>query len=99
MRQAAPMAEPGSITTEQLWAAHEYFLRAVIPVAEEAGVRLGLHPDAPPPPGGGGGGSPCPPPPRGSARCAACRGSWAPLLPSAGCWRRCPATTAASPCA
>jgi mannonate dehydratase len=48
MRRAAPMAEPGSISTDQLWAAHEYFLRAVVPVAEEAGVRICLHPDDPP---------------------------------------------------
>ncbi len=48
MRQAAPLAEPGVITAEQLWAAHEYFLRAVVPVAEEAGVRICLHPDDPP---------------------------------------------------
>jgi len=48
MRRAAPVAEPGSITTDQLWAAHEYFLRAVVPVAEEAGVRICLHPDDPP---------------------------------------------------
>jgi mannonate dehydratase len=48
MRRAAPMAEPGSITTEQLWAAFEYFLGAVVPVAAEAGVRICLHPDDPP---------------------------------------------------
>jgi mannonate dehydratase len=48
MRQAPPLVEPGSITHEQLWQAYEYFLRAVVPVAEEAGVRLSLHPDDPP---------------------------------------------------
>ena len=48
MRRAAPVAEPGSISTDQLWAAHEYFLRAVVPVAEEAGVRICLPPDDPP---------------------------------------------------
>jgi len=43
MPRAAPVAEPGSITADQLWAAHEYFLRAVVPVAEEAGARICLH--------------------------------------------------------
>jgi len=36
------------VTHEQLWEALEYFLEAVVPVAEEAGVKLGLHPDDPP---------------------------------------------------
>ena len=36
------------ITEEQVWANYEYFLRAVLPAAEEAGVKLGLHPDDPP---------------------------------------------------
>ena len=33
---------------EQMWANYEYFMRAVLPVAAEAGVRLALHPDDPP---------------------------------------------------
>jgi mannonate dehydratase len=36
------------VTREDLWEGLEYFLRAVTPVAEEAGVKLGLHPDDPP---------------------------------------------------
>lgn len=48
MRQAPLLAQPDEITHEQLWSALEYFLQAVIPVAEEYGVRLGLHPDDPP---------------------------------------------------
>ncbi|WP_090310127.1 mannonate dehydratase [Natronorubrum texcoconense] len=31
-----------------LWESLEYFLERVVPVAEEAGVKLGLHPDDPP---------------------------------------------------
>ncbi|HET7690826.1 MAG TPA: mannonate dehydratase [Nocardioidaceae bacterium] len=45
-----PRAADGEITHEQLWSALEYFLRAVVPVAEESGVRLSLHPDDPPQP-------------------------------------------------
>lgn len=36
------------VTEEQMWANYEYFIKAVIPVAEEAGVTLALHPDDPP---------------------------------------------------
>ena len=38
----------GSPDAEQLWTAFERFVRAVVPVAEKAGVRLALHPDDPP---------------------------------------------------
>ena len=34
----------------ELWANLEYFLKQVVPVAEEAGVALALHPDDPPVP-------------------------------------------------
>jgi mannonate dehydratase len=37
-----------SIDADQMWANHQYFLDAVLPVAEEVGVRLALHPDDPP---------------------------------------------------
>jgi mannonate dehydratase len=33
---------------EEMWENYEYFIRAVLPVAEESGVRLALHPDDPP---------------------------------------------------
>lgn len=36
------------IGAEQMWANHQYFLDAVLPTAEEVGVRLALHPDDPP---------------------------------------------------
>jgi len=48
-----PEAAPGvvgRVTTEQLWSRLEDFLKAVVPVAEEAGVRLAAHPDDPPMP-------------------------------------------------
>jgi len=48
MLAAPPRPEAGLATEERLWESFEYFLRRVIPVAEEAGVRLALHPDDPP---------------------------------------------------
>jgi len=36
------------ITEEQMWVNYSYFIRAVIPVAKAAGVKMGLHPDDPP---------------------------------------------------
>lgn len=36
------------LTAEQMWTNYQYFLDAVLPVAEQAGVRLALHPDDPP---------------------------------------------------
>lgn len=37
-------------TTEMMWNNLTYFLKAVIPVAEKAGVRMALHPNDPPVP-------------------------------------------------
>jgi mannonate dehydratase len=42
--------EIGIFTAEQIWDNITYFLKAVIPVAEKAGVRLALHPNDPPAP-------------------------------------------------
>lgn len=36
------------ISAAELWDNFEYFLERVVPVAEEAGVKLALHPDDPP---------------------------------------------------
>jgi len=41
-------AEAADVTRDQVWEAIEYFLAEVVPVAEDAGVKLGLHPDDPP---------------------------------------------------
>lgn len=38
------------ITEAEMWANYEYFIKAVLPVAEEEGIRLALHPDDPPVP-------------------------------------------------
>lgn len=37
-------------TPDELWARVEWFLRELLPVAEEAGVRMAAHPDDPPVP-------------------------------------------------
>jgi mannonate dehydratase len=52
-RQAAMpvITDPGRVIDhERMWANYTYFIRAVLPVAEEAGVKLALHPDDPPVP-------------------------------------------------
>ncbi|MBT4499374.1 MAG: mannonate dehydratase, partial [Gemmatimonadetes bacterium] len=41
-------------TTEEMWANYEYYLERLLPVAEEAGITLALHPDDPPVPSLGG---------------------------------------------
>ncbi|MGB9606769.1 MAG: mannonate dehydratase, partial [Bryobacteraceae bacterium] len=45
-----PPPQVGAYSAEQLWKNLTYFLKAVIPEAEEAGVRLALHPNDPPVP-------------------------------------------------
>lgn len=39
---------PVEITEDELWENLQYFLDEVIPIAEEAGVNMALHPDDPP---------------------------------------------------
>ncbi|MFH1486562.1 MAG: mannonate dehydratase [Chloroflexota bacterium] len=43
-----PASHRRPIDDDAMWKNLEYFLKAVIPVAEEAGVKLALHPDDPP---------------------------------------------------
>jgi mannonate dehydratase len=50
----APLTHDRRYDDDELWKAFEYFLRAVLPVAEEEGVRLALHPNDPPVAGIGG---------------------------------------------
>jgi mannonate dehydratase len=51
-QSAMPLAAPGEVlySEDQMWANYEYFIRAVLPAAEESGVKLALHPDDPPVP-------------------------------------------------
>lgn len=50
VRNLPPNPEIGVHKAEELWKNLEHFLKAVIPVAEKAGVRLALHPNDPPAP-------------------------------------------------
>ncbi|MBI4889903.1 MAG: mannonate dehydratase [Acidobacteria bacterium] len=38
----------GEVSEEKVWANIEYFLKAVIPVADKVGMQMALHPDDPP---------------------------------------------------
>jgi mannonate dehydratase len=45
-----PLANEGVHNLEEMWSNITYFLRAAVPAAEKAGVRLALHPNDPPSP-------------------------------------------------
>jgi mannonate dehydratase len=49
-KDLSPLPGIGAFTSEQLWDNITNFLKAVIPVAEESGVRMALHPNDPPVP-------------------------------------------------
>ena len=44
----APLTEYGEVSEETLWTNLKYFLECVLPVAEETGVQMAMHPDDPP---------------------------------------------------
>jgi len=50
MKDLPPLEREGAHGLEEMWANITYFLKAIVPVAEEAGVRLALHPNDPPAP-------------------------------------------------
>src|SRR5881296_3110898 len=50
VKDLPPLSEEGAHSLEEIWSNISYFLRAVVPVAEESGVRLALHPNDPPAP-------------------------------------------------
>src|SRR5581483_1671597 len=50
MKDLPPLPQEGAHTLDEMWANITYFLKAVIPVAQESGVRLALHPNDPPAP-------------------------------------------------
>ena len=43
-----PLSHGRRFTEEELWDNYTYFIRKVVPVAEESGVFIGIHPDDPP---------------------------------------------------
>lgn len=49
-----PLTHGRTYTNEEIWENYAYFIRQVAPVAEEEGVRIGIHPDDPPVDGLGG---------------------------------------------
>jgi len=49
-----PFTHGRNYTEEEIWENYTYFMKAVVPVAEEVGVRIGIHPDDPPVPELGG---------------------------------------------
>jgi mannonate dehydratase len=50
VKELPPLPEEGVHSLEEMWSNIAYFLKAVVPVAQESGVRLALHPNDPPAP-------------------------------------------------
>jgi mannonate dehydratase len=50
IKDLPPLPEEGAHSLEEMWRNVTYFLKAVIPAAQETGVRLALHPNDPPAP-------------------------------------------------
>jgi mannonate dehydratase len=50
----SPLTHGRKFSKEELWENYTYFIKQVVPVAEELGMRIGIHPDDPPVPELGG---------------------------------------------
>lgn len=50
VKDLPPLQAEGAHSLEEMWSNITYFLKAIVPVAEESGVRLALHPNDPPAP-------------------------------------------------
>ena len=50
IKDLPPLANEGAHNLTEMWANVTYFLKAAIPVAEKAGIRMALHPNDPPAP-------------------------------------------------
>ena len=45
-----PLTHGREYSKEEIWENYTYFIKQVVPVAEEQGIRIGIHPDDPPVP-------------------------------------------------
>ena len=43
-----PLSHGRVFSSEEIWDNFTYFIKKVVPIAEESGVRIGIHPDDPP---------------------------------------------------
>jgi mannonate dehydratase len=43
-----PLTHGRAYSPDEIWDNYTHFIRAVVPVAEELGIRIGIHPDDPP---------------------------------------------------
>ena len=48
--QKYPFTHDREYTEEELWVNLEYWIKIITPIAEEEGIRLGIHPSDPPVP-------------------------------------------------
>jgi len=49
-----PLSHGRRFSKDEIWENYTYFIKQVVPVAEEEGIRIGIHPDDPPVPELGG---------------------------------------------
>lgn len=54
LAESASLAFGWTYSDDEIWANYKYFIKVILPVAEEANVKLALHPDDPPVPSLGG---------------------------------------------
>jgi len=54
MGKSYPLTHHREYTEEEMWANLEYWIKIITPIAEEEGIRLGIHPSDPPVPSLGG---------------------------------------------
>ena len=47
---SGPLSHGREYTPDEIWENYTHFIKQVVPVAEETGVRIGIHPDDPPVP-------------------------------------------------